>query len=116
MTTELNANSHLNVERTKKTNPAYITVFKRVRNWQNQAPLEMGRRKLKQRTLFLLTTEAVSPMTVPAPHTRSLPSTPTGLGALGHSLAAYWGKVLKEGFSDSRQVKCWHSHLGVFHH
>ena len=42
MTTELNANSHLNMERTKKTNPAYITIFKRVRNWQNQAPLGNG--------------------------------------------------------------------------
>lgn len=37
--------------RNQKNNPAYITVFKRVRNWQNQAPLEMGSRKLKHRKL-----------------------------------------------------------------
>lgn len=64
----------------------------------------MGGRKLKQRTLFLSTTEAVSPTTVPAPHTGRLPSTSTGLGTLGHSSAAHWGKVLKAGFSNSDRL------------
>ena len=69
------------MEGTKKKNPAYITIFKRVRNWQNQAPLEMGSRKLKHRTS--LTTEAIIPTTVPTPHTGRLPRAPTGFGAPG---------------------------------
>lgn len=81
------------MEGTKKKNPAYITIFKRVRNWQKQAPLEMGSRKLKHRTS--LTTGAAIPMTVPTPHAGRPPSAPTGFGTPG-TQTAHWGDVLKQ--------------------